>query len=178
VKDIAPANRNEADIYCAQFSGERAAACHNESWPLSRDLIKTPEGAVAFCSYSSNPDFQQTCYSMVFSAITDFANYDQKTIAAFCEKLPRNRAAQCFARAASRFIESSQTLGREAVSVCKEAESLGMGERCYSELLYFSTHNYHEGSRAFVAFCALLPEPWKQKCFAGEGDAVPILNDV
>ncbi|MBP7741444.1 MAG: hypothetical protein KA104_02010 [Candidatus Pacebacteria bacterium] len=177
VKDIAPKTREAADRYCAQFAGEREAACHSESWPLSIEEIKTPEGAKVFCEYSSNPGYRQTCYNMVFASVTDFSNYNQSKITSFCEELPSPRMAHCFARSASRFIETSQRLGSEAVAMCKIASSKGVGERCYKELLYFSTHNYHVGTDAFTKFCSLLPDPWKQKCLAGEGDTLPIVND-
>ncbi len=174
VKDIAPTSTQSASAFCDTFAGERSAACHRESWPLSSDGLKKAPGVVAFCSILPEPRYQEECYEAMFYVMTAQFNFDETKIIPFCKGFAEKREAQCFANSASRFIETDYRLVPKAAAVCKIADALGIGTRCYQELLFYSTYNFHKGSDGFNALCSALPEPWGTRCKNGEGVRVPI----
>ena len=169
VKDIAPQSTEAAEKYCRTFSGEYNAACHRESWPLYRESLTTSKGLQYFCSLVPDKVSSQRCYNAMFYVLTAQLNFEIERITPLCEALPEKQKAQCFANAASRSVETDYRLSGRAVELCKVAENHGVGERCYNELLFYSSFNYHEGSPEFKAMCNALPEPWKTKCLNGEG---------
>ncbi len=172
VQDISPTSSQEAEAFCLGFTGEEQAVCHRESWPLNWNLVKTPLGLTEFCSYSSNPRYTQDCYNVLFNVILAAFHYDQATMTALCEQLPAGRMAQCFAHAASHYIDSNQDLVQEAASMCAVAADHGVGDRCYSELLFFSVYSFHEKTPEFYRFCNALPQPWRGKCLRGDGHQI------
>lgn len=178
VADIPAKTQSEAEAFCDQYDGERRAACHRESWPLYRESLYTSEGLQHFCSLVDNPVSEQRCYNAMFYVITAQVGFERARIIPICEGLPEKRMAQCFANSASRFIETDYRLIPDAVALCKVAEDVGVGKRCYDELLFYSSFNFHEGSDGFLALCNALPEPWKTSCLKGEGgDTFPSRDD-
>jgi len=170
VKDIPAKTIPDAEKLCDTFTGEQRAACHRESWPLYRQQLETPTGLTHFCSLVNNPTDVQRCYNAMFYVLTAQFNFDESKIVPLCLGLPDpKRQAQCFGNSASRFLETDYRLGPRAVGLCKIADQHGYGDRCYSELLFYSSFNYHEGSPEFQQICNDMPEPWRGKCLAGEG---------
>ena len=172
VQDISPTTSSEAKTFCSNFTGEEYEVCHRESWPLNWDTVKTPEGLLSFCNVSSTSRYAQDCYNVLFNVIFAGFHYDSATMTTLCEGLPTSRMAQCFAHAASHYIDSNQDLVKEAAYMCAVASEHGVGERCYSELLFFSVYSFHENSPSFYRLCNALPEPWRGKCLAGKGHEV------
>ena len=179
IKDIEPKNQQEATAFCDTFDGERRAACHRESWPHYREAITNSATALqSFCNLVPDPHSVQRCYNAMFYVLTAQFNFDENKIIPICEKLPEQRRAQCFANSASRFVETDYRLAERAVGLCRIAEEHGVGERCWKELLFYSTFNFHEDSPEFNDMCNALPEPWKTKCFNKEGNDIhPSIND-
>ena len=179
VKKIAPKTTTQAETLCDTFTGERQAACHRESWPLYKDSIKTAPGLKHFCDLVPDPKEIQRCFNAMFYVLTAQFNFDESRIVPLCEALPEKRKAQCFANAASRFIETDYRLIPRAVDLCKAAAANGVGDRCYGELLFYSTFNFHKGSTEFNQLCNALPEPWTSACLNGDGaNMQPSKNDI
>lgn len=173
VRDYAPTTPTQAATFCAEFTGEREAACHRESWPLSVETLTTAKGIQAFCETTDDKWFLQQCYNMVFHTITSRLTYDAERIASLCREFPYIRMAQCFAHTASTYIYTDTRLYPEALSLCKVADEAGAGGRCYSELMFFSTYAYPKDSNAFTAFCNAFPVTWRSACLSGKGDTLP-----
>lgn len=181
VRDIAPTTTTAAETYCDTFTGERQAACHRESWPLYRTDLFTAPGVQAFCALTPGAYDQQRCYNALFYILTAQFQFDVKRITDVCTGLPNALEGQCFANAASRAIETDYRLAPTSVALCKLADEKGVGDRCYHELLFYSTFNYHAGTPEFTGFCAQLPGTWKDQCLAGDGakysPGAPIVRD-
>ncbi len=164
VKDIAPQTQAASEAFCSTFSGEYREACHRESWPLYRESLQTPDGLQKFCNATYSPESKRRCYNAMFYTLVAQMNFEVERITPLCEGLPTGRKAQCFANAASRCIETDYRLAPKALELCSTAEKNGVGDRCYNELLFYSSFNYHVGSKEFVQFCNQLPGDWKNKC--------------
>lgn len=179
IRDIEPQNQDEAYIFCERFTGKRRSACHRESWPHYREAITTDAGALQeFCNFVPDSESVKICYNAMFYVIAAQLNFDERKIISICESLPEERMGQCFANSASRFIETDYRLSEKAAHLCAVAESYGVGERCYNELLFYSTFNFLEGSDAFITMCDTLPESWKNRCLNGDGKNIqPSIND-
>ena len=160
----------EAEAFCGTFTDPLAhAACRQESWPLYWPTLQTGSGLESFCSFSPDPAVKTTCYTAMFYVFTAQYELDKGRILSLCESVPEERTAQCFANSASRLIETDYRLAKDAVSLCAIADKKGLGERCYKELLYYSSFNYRQGSEGFHALCSALPDAWGEKCENGEG---------
>ncbi len=169
VKDIAPATSAAAEAFCKTYTGEQYASCHGESWPLYREALNTGPGVTAFCEVLGDEASVSRCYMGMEYVQTAQLNFEVERITPYCESMPKERMGQCFGSAASRSIETDYRLAPKAVELCAVAETHGVGNRCYSEILFYSSFNYHEGSKEFEQLCNALPDPWKQKCLTGEG---------
>ncbi len=164
VKDIAPKTPKEAEVFCAPYSGLKKSSCHQESWPLYLDQIMKPAGLVKFCSYTNDIAMQQRCYNALFYVVVAEVRLDLVKIKEFCSGLPDSKKGLCFSNSASRMIETDYGLADKAVSLCKTAETFGVGEQCYNELIRYSTYNYHPNSERAKYLCDVLPGVWKVKC--------------
>lgn len=167
----------EAETFCEQYSGKRRSACHNESWPRYLDLVKTPEGLAKFCARVPDTESEQRCYTSMFYVLAAQFHLDANRMESLCIGLREKRMAQCFANSASRLIETDYRLIEDAVALCERATRHGVEGRCYDELLYYSSFNFHEGSDEFLKLCQALPEPWHEKCLRGEGGSVILSAD-
>ena len=114
VQDVAPHTALKALTFCRQFTDGRLSACNVESWPLSLAQVQTPQGLQSFCSLTPTPKWIQRCYNDLFYILTAKASFKPETMAPFCQALPKNRMAQCFANAASASIETDYQLGPQA----------------------------------------------------------------
>lgn len=169
---------DEAVAFCESFTGERRTACHRESWPLYRETLQDADGMEAFCSIVPDPKAVQRCYNAIFYIMTVQLQFDEDRIEALCEGFEEKRKGQCYANAASRMVETDYRLVEKATSLCALADTNGVGKRCYDELMFYSTFNFHEGSDAFKALCTSMPEPWRTSCLNGEGKNIhPSAND-
>lgn len=177
VKDIPVATQEESQVFCDTFTGERRAACYRQSWPLYRDSLRDLTGIETFCSFVDDPYAIQRCYNGVFYVLTAQFTFDKEKIIQMCESVPERRMGQCYANAASRFMETDYRLIPDALNICEKAEERGVGERCYNELLFYSSFNFHAGSPEVQELCRQLPEPWQTKCVNGEGGSVHATQD-
>lgn len=162
----------EAEVFCDGYTGERRAACHRESWPLYRETLGEPATLQRFCTLVPDPQSEQRCYNAMFYVLSAQFNFDMNRIEPLCTGLPTKRMAQCFANSASRLIETDYRLIPDAVALCKIADTHEVGPRCYDELLFYSTFNFHQGSDAFNTLCSSLPEPWGTTCKEGKGNQI------
>ena len=93
---------------------------------------------------------------------------DTTKITDFCTSMNSERQGMCFANAASRLIEVDYSNIDKSVSLCAKADALGVGEKCYKELILYSTYNFHKGSQEYYKICNSLPEKWKGECLVGK----------
>jgi hypothetical protein len=159
--------KEELPSFCREFEGYQKGSCWNEGWPLFLQEITTPEGVVKFCSTLKEPFLQDRCYNAMFYVVPAQFKLDEDRIQKFCSKLPDPKRGQCFANAASRFIETDASLVENSVRMCEYAARFGADEQCYQELLFYSTYNFLPGSEGFLKLCSRLPQPWTEKCLSG-----------
>jgi len=175
VQDVAPQTQSEALKYCEQFSDMRRTACFMESWPLFIDEFDKRFGAIEeFCSRDFSPRDRTRCLNGVFYVMSARSNFDETRITELCSYVSSDAKAQCYANSASRFLETDHKLAQKAVAVCEQAREIGLQNSCYEELLFYSSYNYHEGSKSFLNLCNTMPEPWKTKCVNNEGSGMPV----
>ena len=151
--------------FCGAFDEKRKGACWVEGWPLYFEEIITSKGLTKFCYFLKDPYQRKRCFSGLFYVITAQFHFDLDRIKDVCVGLPKEWIGQCFANAASRIIETDKQLINKSIDVCQLADTFGVGEECYNELLIFSTFNFHKGSAEFTQLCNSLPDSWKDKCF-------------
>jgi len=164
VKKIAPQTQEEAETFCASFDGLENTSCYQESWPLYREELLTPEGFVKFCSYTEDLYIKSQCFnSSIYLTILDL-ELDVQKITEFCTAFPDTQKGLCFSFAASRMLQSDHNLREKAVSLCNTADLYGEGEQCYDRIIYMSNINYHPGSIEGQHLCDMLPEPWNTQC--------------
>lgn len=155
--------QNEVLKFCGVFAEGARASCLSESWPLFNDEIKTPQGLAKFCSMSA-AGYVDRCYNGLFYVITSQFNFDSEKITAFCAGLSKERIGQCFANAAGRMIETDYQNINKSVALCSSAIRFAGGERCFEEMVFYSTFNFLPGSPEFFSLCNALPSSWQEKC--------------
>jgi len=154
-----------AESFCNQFSGPERAACFNEAWVVQdKDKLATPEGIINYCMFAENQDQKKICYNKLVFSLMALFEFDEERMKKVCVGLPEEVKGACFAHTASRMVETDKDLISRAVEICKFAEEFNLGERCYNELLYYSTFSLHAGSEEFIQYCRHLPDPWNTKC--------------
>lgn len=176
IQGFAPETVVEAEAFCGAFTGMARAACYRESWPLQRDTLFSASGLNRFCALVPGAEAVKRCYDSLFYVLIPQLGFTQSSIVPFCDGFDAKRQAQCYAKAASRLIETDATLVPDALGLCVVAEEKGAGKRCYNELLFYSSVIFREGSEPFKSLCAGLPEPWKGACFAGDADIVDLAS--
>jgi len=177
IDGIAPTTQSKTVALCDTFGGNKRASCHRESWPMFEEEIQTSEGIVQFCSRGFTKRQEQICYNGVFYILSPRFGFDVDTIATFCERIPDEWRSQCYGNSASRMIETDYRLQEGAMALCNKAQEAGLGEGCYTEMLLYSTYNFHTDSPEFERFCQLFPDDWKQRCFNKEGYSVRLFAD-
>ncbi len=155
--------------YCGQFAPIQKDSCWTEAWPLSRDQIKNPAWLETYCAHAVDSVQRDRCFSAMFYVLTPMMDYNPDQVKNFCGSLSGLRQPQCFADAASRTIETDSSLIAKAVSICSAAKVLAMDERCWQELVKFSTFNFHAGSQEFYNLCNSLPDKWRVSCLRASG---------
>ncbi|MDP3794443.1 MAG: hypothetical protein Q8R13_00745 [bacterium] len=156
-------SKQDAAAFCRQFSGARRASCHSESWPLFRDELMRPEGLTRFCGEA--PAGQETrCYRSLVYVLTAQFNFDTRKLKDFCAGLTPEWRGFCFANVASRLIETDYRNIEASVALCRDGAPFDPEARCFSELVFYATYNFHAGSPEFFELCGDLPDPWRVGC--------------
>lgn len=150
--------------FCNRFDAKKRASCLNEGWPLYFDEIRTPQGLLNFCDLQATPSSKDRCFHALFYVLTAQFNFDETKIKNLCNDLPEKRKGDCYANAASRFIETDRQMIQKSIELCKYAQTVGVGDRCFNELIIYSTFNFHKRSSDYFSLCNGLPQPWKSKC--------------
>ena len=151
--------------FCKPYTGIRLSSCWNEGWPLYREQIIRPDGLVKFCTNALLPaDFHDACYQDLFYVITAQLQFDETRLRDFCNRLPRGVMPLCFANVSSRMIETDWRNTKRAADFCSSAKDDASKNRCFQELLNYSTYNFHQGSAEFLALCDSLPGAWRAQC--------------
>jgi len=166
VKKFDMDTREKAAEFCGQFTGQQLGSCWRESWPLSREELRTPKGLVKFCNYFKDKTEKEICYNAEFYVLAAQFGFDIDKIKNLCSELPGDVKGQCFANSASRLIETDYGLISKSVDLCKTAAQFGVQAACYDELLKYSTFNFQPGSEGALKTCNSLIEPWKTKCLS------------
>lgn len=157
--------KEEVDSFCANYSGYAKASCISESWPLYReDLMNDPDELIRFCSKEEDKDSQLRCFEGLFYVLTAQFNFDEQKIKNYCLELPNDLEGKCFANAATRMIETDYRNIIKSTNLCLDVIDAKLQEECFSELLKYSTYNFHGGSPEFFKLCNGLPNLWKDKC--------------
>lgn len=151
-------------VFCDQFEDKKRASCLNEGWPLYLDEVRTPQGLLNFCDLQNTSSAKDRCFHALFYVLTAQFNFNEEKIKNLCNGLPLKRKESCYANAASRFIETDRQMIQKSVELCKYAQTIGVGDRCFNELIIYSTFNFHKGSDDYFSLCNGLPNPWKSKC--------------
>ena len=168
VKGMAP-TKEGLTSYCSTFKGIAHTSCWSEGWPLFWGEVNTPRGLVKFCSTLQETESRGRCFNAMFFLLTAQFHLEEGKITEFCNGLPTKALkGTCFANGAARMIETDAGLIHKSVALCATAEVAGVGERCYHELLVYSTFNFHAGGKSFTALCEALPGAWSRKCFNRE----------
>jgi len=154
---------SDIEKYCTPYNPVARASCLNESWPLFREQILTPQGIEEFCS-KVEEDYRGRCYSAMFYIVTAQLHLDPGSMEKFCAEISDEMRPQCFANAASRMMEVDYKFINQAVDFCKSAEIYDADEVCFEEMITYSTYNFHVESKEFYAVCNSLPDPWRNKC--------------
>ncbi len=151
--------------FCGKYDGAAKASCLSESWPLFREEVYTPAGAMQFCA-KEEPEYQERCRDAIFYVVTAMFNLDSKKMFDYCSAFPIGVRGQCFADAATRMIETDEHNIEKAAAFCQEAVSVGEGDACFSKLVQFSTFVFHAGSPFHLKLCSVVPDSWKGACLA------------
>ncbi len=162
-------NKEELERFCRKFSGEKRASCWHEGWPLYSQEIITPNGLMKYCTnpiLATEADKNQ-CFLGLFYVITVQLRFDIPKITEFCSSLPGVRMDQCFANTASRLIETDYNNLSFVTDYCTSAPRESSRSHCYNELIFYSTFNFHPGSKEFYDLCNSLPGEWKDRCLKG-----------
>ena len=155
--------KEEVSSFCGMHTGKKKGSCMSESWPLFRSEIMTPNGLVEFCSRTL-PEEVDRCFTSLFYVLPVQFDFDIEKLRTFCIALPQERKVQCFANVASRLIETDYRNIEKSVDFCTSAIEHNSGEKCFEELLLYSTYNFHAGSKEFYHLCNRLPNEWKEQC--------------
>ncbi|MBI2593019.1 hypothetical protein HYW44_00025, partial [Candidatus Daviesbacteria bacterium] len=155
--------RDTVDSFCSAFSGFPKASCLSESWPLYRqDIMNKPDELIRFCSKEETEN-QPRCFEGLFYVLTAQFNFDLNRIKNYCLGLSQDLKGKCYASSATRLIETDYRNTDKSINLCSSGDALEQ-EECFSELVKYSTYNFHADSSQFLKLCYGLPDPWKERC--------------
>ncbi|MEX2008008.1 MAG: hypothetical protein WD850_00715 [Candidatus Spechtbacterales bacterium] len=157
--------KEELASYCHQFSGAQYASCWSEGWPLYSAEIQNADGLTAFCSAVPEGPDRNLCFTDIFYVLTAQFEFDHASIVGLCSSMPEARKGQCFASAASRFIETDAQLTDRAVALCAAATRETEQRKCYEELVFYASYNFKKGSKEFEHLCGSLPMSYREGCY-------------
>jgi hypothetical protein len=127
---------------CDKYSEFTRDACYQESWPLSRLELRTPQGLQEFCSYATTEWGKKSCLGNMLSSITVEFVIEQNAmdkLTNLCTNLPTPMNSECFGFAATRLVQVDPNLTQKAVTVCKTAEQFGISDTCYQYLAAYGS---------------------------------------
>ncbi|MEN9407107.1 MAG: hypothetical protein RLZZ455_323 [Candidatus Parcubacteria bacterium] len=150
--------------YCAGFTLAQQASCINESWPLFRDEIMTPQGFYAHCAKSPTEYGKKYCYTALAYIITPKLQFDPERTSEFCKVLPSDASLVCLRNAATRMIETDTRNIPKAISLCSLATTEIAKDACFGELAKRSSYYLGENSAAKEDLCQKLPSKWRSRC--------------
>lgn len=157
--------RGKEKAFCNRWEGELRNACFREAWVINDQKIETPEGILAYCTYSVDPAEKRKCYNKLFYALMAKFEFDVERMKSICASFSsQDIQGQCLANTASRLIETDHGLVDNALAVCSFATKYGVAEECYNELAYYAAFAFRPGSEEQSKLCRGIPEPWKNKC--------------
>lgn len=150
--------------FCSAFSLAQQASCVNESWPLFREEIMTPEGFLEHCSHSPTEYGKNYCYTVLAYIVTPKLQFDPQKTSAFCGALPKSASLVCIRNAATRMIETDTRYIPKAVTLCEAVKDTLAKNTCFQELATRATYYLGENTQARWDLCGMLPERWKGAC--------------
>lgn len=165
VKSIKP-DKNQVVNFCSSFSQENRDACLLESWPLYGEQYKTPEGVNNFCANLKDPSGRYTCYRQSFDDVGKRNQLDANEIYKYCLKINPEQQGLCFGWGANSIIATNKALSLRAVELCHLAERVGkkVSNKCFDILVQRADFFYVYKSLAYLNYCKILPEPWRNNC--------------
>lgn len=150
--------------YCSSFSLAAQASCVNESWPLFRNEIMTPEGFVAHCANSPTEYGKKYCYTALSYIVTPKLQFDPQKSSQFCGALPADAGIICYKNAATRMIETDTRNIQRAVELCGLAPEGTVQDGCYNELAVRTTYYLGKDTPGAKELCSSLPKQWEIAC--------------
>lgn len=170
VKDVMPQTKEEGFRLCEGLTGAVRSACLTEAWVLEgwKERLPSPTEFEAFCARGP-AEWESRCRKDMFGVFTALFRYDQEKVIPFCESFDGELKAECFAYSASNAIFTDQRLSADAAALCGIADEEGVGTACYEELLVYSAYAFTPDSVGFKRLCDVLPNAWKERCYAGDG---------
>lgn len=161
--------KEQSETFCSGYDGQQRISCWHEGWPLYIDEIKKPEGLMKYCNNSilASEEAKNQCFLSLFYVIVVQLDFDLDRLENYCGALPEYRMSQCFANTASRLIETDYGNTSFVADYCARAPSENSRSACYNELIFYSTFNFHAGSKEFYDLCNSLPQGFKERCLSG-----------
>ncbi|MHB1086758.1 MAG: hypothetical protein ACYCZ0_03355 [Minisyncoccota bacterium] len=150
--------------FCARYSkDEYEGACLRESWPFFREELKTGEGITRFCSGQPNSLEEVACYESALTLSGRFNLGDSSRALSLCGEVADQWKALCYATGARAILEEDRAGGKKAVTFCMSAPASQQGQ-CLTALADTASFIFGDSSRQ-KAFCALIPEDLRPRCF-------------
>ncbi len=159
-------SKDKVEKFCSAFSGEERNSCWSESWPLVKAELKhDPLRVEQFCAQLAQTDGASGCMRDMFYILAVQFGLDSNRIEKYCAQGTHAIRGECFAAAASRFIEVDARNVEKALALCQSAEHYGVGDVCYVKLAQDASYDFKEGSKAFTQLCGGLPAQWQDQCY-------------
>lgn len=148
---------------CNKFDGQKRGSCISEAWPLFRQDLDNPKNLGLICELEEEA-YKDRCYIGLTWVMTPQLGFDLDKMKAYCKGYPERRRGQCYADVVARLIETDFKNVDRVPGFCAQLEIESEKERCYHELVTYSTFNFPKGSPEAARMCGLMEEPWKTQC--------------
>lgn len=163
VKSIAP-DKKSFKSFCDQWTSGIRDACYREGWILFQAEVQTPQGALSFCDYTTDPQFHFLCLDKIFQTFMVLHGFKDQEMKDFCQALPQENQPLCFTDAAYRLVTADKNLADRSIAICNYAMNNNVGDDCFARLTSTSTILYHQNSADFIDYCSKFPDRWRNKC--------------
>ncbi|MBI3577167.1 hypothetical protein HY086_03975 [Candidatus Gottesmanbacteria bacterium] len=139
--------------FCDQFTSEsfgalKQSSCLNETWPLFRQEVSTPEGLEWFCSQGKDTEGADACYKVLFQRVAQNNNFDVSKIADFCRHISTSRQALCLGAAAINAMVTEKEYKIKVQDICNVLDNPRVSQECDSIIKQFMSATQEE------LFCA------------------------
>ncbi len=152
--------------FCSSFKDTKLeGSCYMQAWPMVSNDIKDPKKAVAYCSYLKDPFQNDLCFSFLIHIVMQMS-FDEVKMSNYCEGMPSAWKGECYAQTASTLLDTDSRYYERAVKLCEMASKSDPEDKCYQELIRYSTYIFIKGTPERENFCKLMSGEWKDKCFA------------